>query len=55
MVEAFGVQDVDEQGTQTGQTARLRVDALLARLDRCAVASMYGVSDIDPSAYDLRF
>src|ERR1039457_5820338 len=34
VVEAFGIQDTDEQGTETGQTGRLRVDALPARLDR---------------------
>jgi hypothetical protein len=31
--------DTDEQGTETGQTARLRVDALPARLDRDRAAA----------------
>lgn len=39
MVEAFGVQDTGELGTETGQTARLRVDALPARLDRDRAAA----------------
>src|SRR6266496_4803544 len=39
VVEAFGVQDTDELGTETGQTARLRVDAPPARLDRHRAAA----------------
>ena len=48
MVEAFGVQDADEQGTQTGQTARLRVDALLARLDRNRAAATDTDIEVQP-------
>jgi hypothetical protein len=32
VVEPFGVQDTDGQGTEVGQTACLGVDALRARL-----------------------
>lgn len=53
MVEAFRVQDTGEQGTETGQTARLRVDALPARLDRNRAAATdtdIDASDTDPPA-----
>ncbi len=48
MVEAFRVQDTDEQGTETGQAARLRVDALPARLDRNRAAATDTDIEVQP-------
>ena len=39
MVEVLRILDADEQGTEIGQTARLRIDALPARLDRNRAAA----------------
>ena len=39
VVEAFGVRDAGELGTETGQAGRLRIDTLPARLDRNRAAA----------------
>src|ERR1039457_1625958 len=48
VVEAFRVQDADEQGTEIGQAARLRVDALPAGLDRDRAAAADTDIEVQP-------
>jgi hypothetical protein len=48
VVEAFRVHDTDEQGTEIGQRARLRVDALPARLDRNRAAATDTDIEVQP-------
>src|SRR6266851_5553203 len=48
VVEALRVQDADEQGTEIGQTGRLRVDALPARLDRNRAAATDSDIEVQP-------
>jgi hypothetical protein len=48
VVEAFGVPGTDEHGAEIGQTARLGVDALPARLDGNRAAAAETDIDVQP-------
>jgi hypothetical protein len=54
VIEAFGVYDTDEQGAETGQAVRLRVDALPARLDRDRATAAVADIEVQPVLAVLR-
>src|SRR5260370_16464689 len=53
VVKAVGVQDADYHATQTGQPARLRVDALPADLDRNRAAAADAEIEVQPVLHRL--
>ncbi len=48
VVEAVRGQDADYRGTESGQAAGLRVDALPADLHRNGAATAYGDIEVEP-------